>query len=79
MPFSRSQLPACFDLDLGPMTLVLKLDLDMVQRHEARQKHYLFAYTGGNNSHSFKTNGDSMFHITGLSPILGGLTLIERS
>ena len=26
----EDQPPACFDLNLGPVTLVLKLDLDMV-------------------------------------------------
>ena len=39
MPLSRRQLPACFDFDLGPMTFILKLDLDMVLiNHCAKKK-----------------------------------------
>ena len=34
----EGQPPACFDLDLGPMTLVLKFDLDMVPIYHCAKK-----------------------------------------
>ena len=38
MPFSRRPTAACFDLDLGPMTLVLELDLDTVLLYHCAKK-----------------------------------------